>query len=131
MSGGGELVDALTWLLSRLVAGPVADRVYADVAPTGATWPVIVFNIQSPGRDNTTLEGIRQLVTPLVLVRAVTQGASYVPLKAIDQYIDLRLTLQTGVGIASCVRESPFLKAETIDGVSYRQLGGLYRLFLY
>lgn len=127
---GAELITAMQWLYSRLIGGPVAARVFADVAPAGSVWPTIVYSVQSPGADVTTIEGYRQIVNPLFLVRAVTIGASYVSLQAIAAYIDTRLHMQTAPGLASCIRESAWSQAQDKDGVSYRQLGGMYRLYL-
>jgi hypothetical protein len=130
------LVAADTFIVSRLAATPALlnGRVYADEAPQGAAMPYVVFNLQGGFDDLTEVGAVRVWANLLYLVKVIGQGTSYTALQPTVDAIDARLHRASGpVGstayVDSCVREQPFRMPETTpSGVSYRHLGGLYRL---
>ena len=131
---GLELVTIETWLYARLASNAVgvASRVYADVAPRGATFPLVIFQLQTPG-DVMTLNGARIMTQGTWLVKAVMPTQSYADLSAIVALIDSRLHRQryttAGTGtVLACVRESPFQLNEVTDGLPIKYLGGMYRI---
>lgn len=112
--------DALSGLLSG--------RVYSGIAPSGATYPLIVFQIQSPGSDLIVVGGNRVWAEPLVLARVIGKTGSWTTIAATADAIDAALHNTSGGVVAWCKRESPFSLVELTNGVQYRHLGGLYRL---
>lgn len=126
-----EIVTIETWLYLKLagnLAG-VANRVYSDVAPLNATFPCIVFQMQS-ALDGNNLNGSRILGNQLWLVKVIGQVTGDVALQTIANSIDSQIHKKTGTGVLSCVRESPFKMTEEVDGLQYRHLGGIYRIYV-
>lgn len=131
-----ESIPADTFIYGKLTAATalVSSRVYADKAPQGAALPYIVFSVQGAFDDLTDVGAVRVWANLLYLVKVIGQGESYSALQATADAIDARLHKVRGpVGsthyVDSCIREQPFRMAETpASGVSYRHLGGLYRL---
>jgi hypothetical protein len=94
----------------------------------------VIYGFQS-GFDTLTNNAIRLITQPLYQVRA--SG----PVSMIDQvaiaagYVDdlLKRTKNTSVPggfVADCHRESPLYIPNTIDGVQWASIGGLYRMVL-
>lgn len=77
---------------------------------------------------------VRIMSSGVWLVTAVDQATNFTTLKTIAGLIDSRLHRQTwtaaddGTMLAS-VREQPFRQVENQDGIIYRSLGGLYRIY--
>ena len=131
---GLELVTVETWLYTRLAnnAVGVSDRVYADVAPRGSTFPLVIYQLQTP-KDVMTLSGVRIMTRGTWIVKAVMPTQSFGDLSEIAELIDSRLHRQrytiAGEGIVlACVREAPFKMTEVTDGLPIRYLGGMYRI---
>lgn len=122
-----ELVTAEQYVYSKL-SGLLSGRAYSGVAPSTATYPLIVFGIQSPGADVIVVGGNRVWASPLILARAIAKGGSWSTIAATADAIDQALHNTSQGDIAWCVRESPFSLIEVTDGVQYRHLGGLYRV---
>lgn len=117
--------------LQALVAGGIG--VYESVAPEGSAFPSIVFQILA-GHDVMVTNATRLFSELVVLVKAVTNVASFAAIAPIAARIDL--LLHKGSGTTSdgqtwgSVREQPFRLAEVSNGIQYRSSGGLYRLYV-
>lgn len=132
---GLELVTVETWLYLRLAnnAVGVGDRVYADVAPRGAEFPLVIFQLQTP-TDAMTANGTRIMTSGTWIVKAVMPAMTFTELSGIAALIDSRLHRKTytsaGTGtVLACVREQPFKLVENADGLPIRHLGGMYKVF--
>lgn len=117
--------------LTALLASPTA--IYAEVAPEGAAFPCVVY-AQMAATDVMVVGAHRIFTNALYLVKAVGQGASYGPLKAIAARVDALLHRGAAAATADgttwgSYRERPFRLAEVSNGIQYRSSGGLYRLF--
>lgn len=132
-----ELITAERWLTSILtndgtLAGYVGGRVYGHIVPSDASFPYIWFTHQA----SSDVQGVgphRIMVSALYTVRAVAVATSFASLEAIANRIDGVLQAASGavVGgiVLACVRERPFVLVEPSQGVQYRQLGGIYRIW--
>ena len=81
MSAGQELMAVAEWLYARLTAdatlgGLVGTRVYADLAPESAAFPMVVFQFQT-GEDVDAAGGIRVLANTEWLIRGIDMTPSY------------------------------------------------------
>ncbi len=132
-----DLAAADKWLYATLSADAtliplIAGRVYDGIAPSGTTLPYVVFNYQG-GYDVRGNGPIRVMVSGVYLVKAVGQGSSFASLWPIVSRIDTLLHAQHGAnadGEAWAAREQPFKYLEIDEGVQYRHLGGLYRVWV-
>lgn len=124
---GNELAAAEAYVYSKL-SSLLSGRVYSNVAPQPAVYPLIVFSVQSGGNDLIVVGGERVWAAPLMWVRVIGKTASLTPIAATADAIDTALHNTSGGVVASCIRESPFILAQEVDGVQYRHLGGFYRL---
>lgn len=128
-----------SWLYSRLstdaaLAAEVGNRIYAYVAPARTATPYVVFSAQSPGFDVMGVGTARVMLNCLYQVKVVVQDASFSGAKKAADRIDELLHGATGTPaggqVLGCVREGPLAYAEVSDGVEYRHLGGLYRIWV-
>lgn len=128
-----------SWLHTRLstdaiLTSQVSDRIYAYLAPARAATPFVVFNAQSPGFDVMGVGTARVMLNCLYQVKVVVQDASFAPAKDAADRIDTLLHGATGTPpggqVLGCVREGPLAYAEVSDGIEYRHLGGLYRIWV-
>lgn len=135
-----EIDRAAQFLVARLggdatLAGYVGGRIYQDLAPATATWPVVIFApLSAP--DVSTAGATRVLTRILYLVKAITVGD--LPLAAaIADRIDALLQGASGAAgsdgyVAGIDRESGFSYTELAEGGSvYRHLGGQYRVHIH
>ena len=121
--------------LTRLVQG----RVYRNVAPPKATFPLVLFRFMGGLDTEQAGAGGRVLFRPLYQVKAVAQDTSYELAGQIADAIEGALV--GAVGTASfnhhthhfrgAIREGPLEYDEVLDGVRYCHVGGLYRLITY
>jgi len=131
-------LDAIDrWLLAVLsgdgtLTGLVSTRIYDTLAPQGATMPYVVYQNQA-GHDVRGVGPSRIMADVLYVVKAVCEGTSFTPVRAIADRIDTLLQGASGSNVdgtvLACVRESPFSMIETTDGKQYRWRGGVYRLW--
>lgn len=128
-----------TWLYGKLsgdatLTAKVGARIYSYVAPTTATTPYVVFSAQSPGFDVMGVGTARVMLNCLYQVKVVVQDASFNTAKDAADRIDELLHGATGTPsggeVLGCVREGPLAYAEISDGIEYRHLGGLYRIWV-
>lgn len=134
-----ETFTADDFLFDRLSTDPVLiplipGGVHVDVAPeTVEEYPYIVFNLQAP-RDIRGVGPARIMADLLYTIKATTRGNSYLPLREIANRIDEILTAASGSAIGGnvlhVIREESIHFPETVNGVEYRHLGGLFRLYV-
>lgn len=128
-----ELVTIDTWLKTRLAANATlaALGIHADVVPSDASLPAVVFQFQG-GTDLDTINNRRIWVDAVYIVKVVGQTASYSALDTYAGLIDTQLERQSGTAaggtIYTATREAPFRLAEQTDGKQYRHIGGRYRI---
>lgn len=134
-----ELTRAEQWLYATLTAdatltGLVGTRVYSEVAPPEATYPCVIFGLQYAA-DVATHSAERIMVNGLWLVRGVVQASSFGGnLQTIADRLDALLHRSAGgtadaATVFTSVREEPFKQATVNEGIQYRSLGGLFRLY--
>lgn len=127
------------FLRARLIAGPVADRAFDTEVPPGATYPLILWQMQD-GRDM-NINGPEGVAGTLIyLVRGIAQTASYDTVDPFADWIATRINgqahipvLKAGVLIGtviSCKRDQIYRFAESPNNVAYRHKGGIYRLLV-
>ena len=132
-----ELNTVATWLTGLFVGDAtlhavVADRIYDTLAPSTATYPLIVFQFQG-GHDVATVSTERILVDGEWLVRAIDQAETFTDdLKTAADRINALLQGQSGSPAGGTVymadRRQPYQLVESDAGVQYRHLGGIYRI---
>jgi hypothetical protein len=107
--------------------------IYSTVAPPTATYPLIVF--AALGTDDVLGAGAERIfVRGEWKVVAVGRTNSYQSLVSLANRIDTllhRATFSSSSGnVYACVRIAPFsLTEQGEQGVTYRQLGGIYRIW--
>lgn len=125
------------WLYERLsgdatLAGMVGGRIYSYLAPQDTAFPFVLFNYQT-GEDIWGVGPARFLVSALYQIKVVSTGPSFLPLKAIADRLDTLLQGTSGAvangTVYSCMRERALAYVEVSDGVQYRHLGGLWRIY--
>ncbi len=137
-----EINAALRWIDSKLrgsvtlcsYIGVATPRIYdSQVIQTtpAVALPYVVYQYQG-GSDLMTNGTFRIWANALYLVRGVAVFP-YTNLDAIAVAIDVALhglggTIAAGV-VHSCTRQQPFEMNETSDGVRYKHLGGIYRIY--
>lgn len=136
---GDETTRVDQWLRTTLAADAtltslVSTRIYSERAPQSATFPFVLFQFQG-GSDVMGAGATRIMLDGVWVVRGVVKGNSFNQdsLKSIADRIDILLHRSSG-GVAdgttvfTSTREAPFRLAEDRDGVSYRHLGGRFRI---
>lgn len=125
------------WLYTTLAADTaltalVGTRIYSHVAPNEATFPLVVFGLQT-AEDVMGVGPARIMAQAVYVVRVIGQTGSFGALKAAADRLDAVLHGASGSAgdgvVLACVRTQPFEMVETIAGVQYRHLGGLFRLW--
>ena len=132
-----EIAAVAEFLYDTLSADAVgvANRVYEDLAPRGTATPFVVFQSYLPGRDLMVVGTNRVFVDGLWIVKAVTKGLSYQPLITIADSIDQALhgeqfETKTDGYVLGCVRDQVLRYPELNDGIEWRHLGGIYRIWV-
>jgi len=125
------------WLYSRLsgdgvLASLVGSRIFGQIAPRDAEYPLVVFQFQG-GHDVGGVNATRIMTQEVYLVKAAAKSSSFDTLKPIAARCDELLHGARGATtdgvILACVREQPIKLVEIEDGVQYRILGGIYRIY--
>jgi len=110
----------------------VGTRIYSETAPRGAHYPVAVFRWQG-GRDAAVVKGSSLFLDELYAVKMVCTGNDYGPIEdaaeAIHEALEGASGSVEGGKVVYCNREQPLKYTETVDGVTYRHLGGIYRIY--
>lgn len=112
----------------------VGGRIYSYVAPARTATPYVVFNAQSPGFDVMGVGTARVMLNCLYQVKVVVQDASFSKAtdaaNRIDALLHGAMGYPSGGEVLGCVREGPLAYAEVSDGIEYRHLGGLFRIWV-
>ena len=133
-----ELVTADKWLYSVLNGDATlkgyTPKIYALPVPQGVSLPYVAYNELS-AVDLQTLGPNRVWVNTLFVVRAVFEAASWggnleLAANRIDTLLQAAQGSVSGGNVWACVREQPFRLIESHAGAQYRQLGGIYRIFV-
>jgi len=115
------------------LVGLVADRVFEDAAPLGVDFPLIVFSLSSP--HDVRPAGIERVLTNATyLVRAIgREGGGYVgsQAEAVAARLDDVIHGTSGGTVQMCLRDRPFSRSYTLDGVTYYERGGYYTLHIH
>jgi len=126
------------WLYTVLSGDPtlkslVGQRIYGYVAPEDAALPYVVYSHQA-GHDVQGVGPARIMANLIYQVKAIGSGSSFVPLRAIADRIDALLQGASGGAVDGrvlmCIREQPIEYVEIDDGIQYRHVGGIYRLWV-
>ena len=137
MTSGAETAAVETWIYGTLADDATLDSlgvtgVYSYMAPEDATYPFILFQ-QQASSDVNAVGPNRIMAQTVYVIRAVTDGALS-SVVAINTRIDNLLQAQNGSNVngtvIACMRERPFVQVETVEGRSYRHLGGIYRIYV-
>lgn len=132
-----ESLTAEQWLYSKLtnsaaLTAVVSTRIYAYVAPQGATLPCVVYQ-QQAARDVQGVGPARIWANMVYLVKVIGQTRSFGDLETAANAIDTALQAASGSNtrgnVWACVRDSPFALVESTEAGEYRHLGGIYRIF--
>jgi hypothetical protein len=132
-----EITTVETWLHTILgndatLAGLVGTQIYSYAAPKTASFPLVIYQFQG-GHDVRGVGPARIMTDGLYVVKAVDRDESFAGLKAIAERVDALLQGAKGEtvdgSVLGCVREQPLALEEAIDGVKYRHLGGIYRVW--
>lgn len=134
---GAESIAAEEWLYQTLsgdatLAGLVSG-VYAYQIPQDASLPAVLYSYNR-GQDVQGVGTARVMASLVYQVKAVVQGESLAPALPIARRIDALLQGAVNITVAdgqvlACVRESIVSYAETDEGLAFRHLGGLYRIY--
>lgn len=110
--------------------------IYEALAPQGATWPNIVFHQQAPHDVLTAAGNDRIMTADLWLVKGIAQAESFGgTLQTLADRIDANLHRSNGGAagadgvVFTAVRLETHRASEDDDGVQYRHLGGLFRIY--
>lgn len=133
-----ELARVEQWMYTTLVAdatvtGIVGTRIYADEAPQGATFPLIIF--AHIGNVDVLRSGSNGRMAKLIyLVRVVGMGSSTSgSLKTVADRFDTLLLVQNvtvdGVRIAYVQHDQHHIRKDSSDGVPLSYLGSYYLVF--
>jgi len=132
------IVDALKAdaTLLPLIGGATNTRIYFDQAPEGATYPFIVFNLQS----SSDVQGVcipRVATRPLFQVKVVTDGPPDTNARTIADRIDAVLgeavaqISQSFVFSGRRERAIEYTEPKPDSAGYFTHSGGLYRLIVF
>lgn len=136
-----ELAAVQNWMYDRLVADTtintaVGGRIYAQAAPSGTLFPLVIFAFIG-GVDVTHTIGDNRVTYALYLVRAVQKGNTLAGIKAVAARFDTALHIDApgvtvdGVSIRSCVHDQPHVRFDQDYDVPATYLGSYYRVYFY
>ena len=136
-----EATRALAWIKARLaassaLAAAAPGGIWRGIAPNTATPPWVVYTHQ--GGSKTDGVAGRRLIT-LGVYQVVAYGPTggpsgdFAALSAAADAIDAALQLASGPAgsdgyTLSCVLDQPVVLDETVSGVQWTRVGGLYRI---
>jgi hypothetical protein len=109
----------------------VGNRVYSGTAPEGSAYPLVQFSFEG-GRDVQEVAGHPIMIDELYVVKAVGKGNRLDTLKPIYERVHTLLQRASGTvadgKVIACVRQTPIKYEEIDNGITYRHLGGIYRI---
>ena len=133
-----ETLFADEWIKTILAAdtgvtNEVGQRLYPDMAPQQAVFPLIVWSLQ----DATDVVGqgtFRIMVRCTYTIKVIGKTRSYWQLKpaydAMDEALHGRGGDTANAYVFACMRTEEYRLAEFVDNVDYRTLGGYYQLLV-
>lgn len=132
-----EIILVYEWLYTILsanstITSTVSTRIYDGVAPQGTSFPYIVFNWQG-GVDKSAVGSLRVFTNGLFQVKVITNEETYTTISPVADKIDQLLHRAKGVVSSNNIessREFPLAIIEKKDGLQYRHMGGIYRIFI-
>ena len=127
------------WLYETLIgdvslSAIVGTRVYSDEAPPNAIFPYLQWNLIS-AVDIKGQSTFRIMANCLYVVKLVGKSTTYGSLMPASDRMHTLIDGKGGDTVAgdhvySCSREEPYRLTEYVSGVSYRHLGGVFRIFV-
>lgn len=132
-----DLARINQWIYSTLSADPtvsaaVGTRIYSELAPQGATFPLVLF-AHIGNTDVRNSFGNGRLSKVIYLVRAVTTGSSTDPVKAVADRFDPLLLVHNvtvdGVRIAAVQHFQHHIRKDSDLGFPIAYLGSYYYIF--
>lgn len=133
-----ESPEVETWLYGLFAGdatmhGYTADRWHNGVAPEGTQSPYGIFAYHA-GHDVRGVGPARIMSSTVYQVKIVATRENYANQRLAASRIDALLQAASGTTAAgrilACVRESEVNYKEVSNGVEYRHLGGLYRIYV-
>lgn len=125
------------WIYTTLtgdatLAGLVGTRVYAGMAPQGATMPYVVFAMAN-NHDVMGLGGTRIMTDFTYRVEVVGRTDSYSTISPIADGIDTLLHKASGAAgedgyVLACQRVQEIAHPEVRDGIAYRRMGAYWHI---
>jgi len=120
-----DTLDAVRWVITTLKADPtliglVGARVYANIAPEGTQYPVIIV-AKMAGVPEKAMGDYLVLWDELILVKAVSEGMDNTVPAAIMQRVITVLHRASGTVLACSVENEVPLAPEIDAGVVYQQ----------
>ena len=137
-----ELSRANKFIYTQLAAtaavtSVVSNRIYARKAPQRATFPFVLYSVQSPGADTQGVGKARILTNPLYQIKIICKDNPDANINTAADAIDdlfqqVTHALQDDVRI-STYRQAPLEFTEDTPNSSevYYHLGGLFRFHIY
>lgn len=134
------IVDELiykTLLGDATINSYIGNRIFEYQHPSGADYPCIVFNNQTPPRDIRGVGSATIMTDTLYVIKVIGETTSYLPIQPISKKIHSLFNgmqaTNTGLDqngtVIGMVREEVIKYPEVDAGKHYRHLGGLYRVF--
>lgn len=127
------------WIYETLAADSVitdlvGTRLFDEVAPQGTAYPLVRFEQMSSVDVMGATESTRIMVNELWLIRAIAETSSYrggllTLANRIDDLFQNNAGEVVGTNIFSSARDSAFRQYNVDQGVSFRHLGGIYRIY--
>lgn len=136
-----EIGRAQKWIYGKLsvdpdVLGAVALRIYANQAPEGVQFPLILFTYQG-GFDTRGNGTCRIQTNPLFQIKVICEGAPDGAARLVADRVDTlfqeAVTEISEEYVFSSRREQPIQYAESVPDSAQilTHVGGLYRLVIY
>lgn len=110
------------------------NKIFADVAPKGISFPIITFRYQVYA-DVGVIDGNIPVQQYTYIVAATIDGKAIAAIKPIADRVDELLHKSSGTvnsgTVLSCTFDSIYRQAYTdVNGIDYRDLGGMYNLMV-
>jgi len=136
MSRQTAMAKAETYLLDRLtgsgeVTGLADTRVYRGKAPADSDFPLVVYNYHA-GSYQKVVGGDRFISRLIYSIRAISRLPSTIADEAdqIAAAFDVLLENDSASPVLLVECQSPIVREYVLDGVSYEERGGLYRILV-
>lgn len=123
------LYDLLTG--SAELTGLVSDRVYRGKAPEEVDFPLVVYNYHA-GSYQKVVGGNRFVSRLLYSIRGISRMPSTLAdeADAVAAVFDALLENDSASPVLLVECESPIVREYVLDGITYEERGGLYRILI-